>query len=90
MVKEHKSSDNQGGTKTERLILSKATAIGLVLVVLIGVFGVGMVVCNNVSVVSDAAFAKRMDTAIESAEKWVESHKINILEKKNAALLKNA
>jgi len=88
MVKEHKSSDNQGGTKTERPILRKAATVGLVLAVLIGIFGGGVLVCNNVSVVSDAAFAKRVDAAIELAEKWVESHKMDILERKNVALLK--
>lgn len=88
MAKEHKSSDNQGGTKTKRPILRKAVIAGLVLTVLTGIFGVGVLVYNNVSAISDAVFAKRVDTAIESAEKWVKNHRMDILEEKNAALLK--
>jgi hypothetical protein len=88
MVKEHKSSDNQGGTKTERPILCRAAIAGLVLAVLTGILGVGVLVYNNVSAISDAVFAKRVDTAIESAEKWAKSHRMDILEEKNTALLK--
>ena len=88
MAKENKSPENQNGTITKHPILRKAVIAGLVLAVLIGILGVGALVCNNVSVVSDAVFAERVDVAIESAEKWVKSHRMDILEEKNAALLK--
>lgn len=88
MVKENKSPENQGSSKTKRPLLCKAAIVGLVLVFLIGISGVWVLVYNNVSVVSDVAFANRIDTAIELAEEWVKTHKMDILEKKNAALLK--
>jgi hypothetical protein len=88
MVEEHKSLAHQGGTINKRPVLRKAAIGGLVLAIFIGVFGVGVLVYNNVSVVSDETFVRRLDTAIELAEKWVEGHKVDILEKKNAALLK--
>jgi hypothetical protein len=88
MTEEHKSSDNQGGTKTEHPIFRRAATAGLVLAVLIIISGAGALLYNNVSTVSDAAFAKRIDAAIESSEQWVKSHRMDILEEKNAALLK--
>jgi hypothetical protein len=88
MANEHKTPANQGDTKTERPILRKAAIAGLVLVVSTGIFGVGVLVYNNISTVSDAVFAKRVDAAIESAEQWVKSHRMDILIEKNAALLK--
>lgn len=88
MMKEHKSSDNQGGSINKRPVLRKAAIAGFVLVVLTAIFSGGVLVCNNVSVVRGAAFAKRVDAAIEPAERWIESHKMDILKRKNAALLK--
>ena len=82
MTKEHKSSNNK------RPILRKVTILCLALAVLTGVFGVAALTYNNVSIISDAVFTSRVDTAIESAEKWVENHRIDILEKKNSSLLK--
>ncbi|MDD5326564.1 MAG: hypothetical protein PHY02_01975 [Phycisphaerae bacterium] len=88
MDNEHKSSDEQGGTKAKHPILRKAATAGLVLAVLIIMSGAAALLYNNVSVVSDAVFARRVDTAIESAEGWVKSHRIDILVRKNVALLK--
>lgn len=88
MAEEHKSSNSQSGAKTERPILHKTAIAGLVLAVLTGVFGTVATVYNNVSAISDTVFTKRVDTAIESAENWVKSHRMDILEEKNTALLK--
>lgn len=54
MAKEHNSSDNQGGTKTEHPIFRKAATVGLVLAVLIIISGAGALLYSNVSTVSDA------------------------------------
>ncbi|MHC4571843.1 MAG: hypothetical protein ACYS0C_07190 [Planctomycetota bacterium] len=88
MAKEHESSDNQSGAINKRPILRKAAIAGFALAIFIGIFSVAVLVWNNVSVVSDAAFAKRVDAAMELAEKWVEHHKMDILKRKNIALLK--
>jgi hypothetical protein len=88
MVKEHKSSDNQGGTKTEHPILRMVATAWSVLAVLIIISGAGAMVNNNVSVVSDEAFTKRVDAAIKSAEEWVESYKVDIITRRNIGLVK--
>jgi hypothetical protein len=88
MVKEHKSSNSQGDSKKGRPISRRTAIVGLVLAVLIIISGAAALLYNNVSTVSDAVFAKRVDTAIESAEKWVKSHRMDILEEKNTALFK--
>jgi len=88
MEKEHRSSDNQGGAGTGRPILRKVATAGLILAVLIIVSGTAALLYNNISVTRDAAFARRVDTAIESAESWIKSHRMDILEEKNVALLK--
>lgn len=89
MVKEDKSSDNKNGSAGgRRPILRKAMIAVIVFVILIVIAGVARLAFNNVSFFSDAAFAKRVDIAIESSEKWIEEHRENILRKKNVALLK--
>jgi hypothetical protein len=52
------------------------------------VFGAGVLAYNNVFFTSEEVFAERVDTAIESAEKWVKNHRMDILKEKNTALLK--
>lgn len=59
----------------------------LVLAFLISVFCIGLLAYNNVSFASNATFTKRIDAAIELAENWIEEHRMDILERKNAALL---
>jgi hypothetical protein len=88
MIEEYKSSDNRGSTKTRHPIFHKAVTVGLVLAVLIIISGAAAMLYNNVSADSDAVFAESVDAAIESAEKWVNSHRIDILTVKNVALLK--
>ncbi len=63
-----------------RFAIAAATPV---LVVLVGIF-----LYNNVSLSSDKEFAKRLDAAIEKAVFWVEDHKTEILQKKNAALIR--
>lgn len=82
MTKEHKSSNNK------RPILRKAAIAAVVFVVLIAMTGAVMLVFNNISFVGDAAFAKRVDTAIESAEQWVSNNREDISKEKNIGLLK--
>jgi len=43
---------------------------------------------NNVSLTSDKAFARSLDTAIESSRKWVELNRERIIAKKNVALIR--
>jgi len=43
---------------------------------------------NNVSLTSDRAFARSLDTAIESSRKWVELNRERIVAKKNVALIR--
>jgi hypothetical protein len=88
MTNEIKSPDNQEGKKSQRRVLRKAAAAGLAFIVLGGIFGAGALIYNNVSVVSDADFAKRIDVSIASAEQWVKNNRMDILQVKNAALLK--
>jgi hypothetical protein len=88
MAKEHESSNNRGGTKVGHSVLRGIVTGGLILAVLMIVSCTAAMLYNNVSIVSDAVFANRVDTAIESAEKWVNSHRSDILEVKNVALLK--
>ncbi|MFZ0034713.1 MAG: hypothetical protein WAK60_06980, partial [Sedimentisphaerales bacterium] len=85
MVKEHRSSDIQGDTKTKHPILRKAATAGAVLIIICSAVAL---VNNNVSIVSDEAFTKRVDAAIKSAEEWVESHKIDIITGRNVGLVK--
>jgi hypothetical protein len=60
----------------------------VVLAVLMGVFGVGLLVYDNVSLVSDETFARQIDAAIERGLVWTETNKYKILERRNIGLLK--
>lgn len=42
---------------------------------------------NNVSLTTDAKFAKQLDLALESSEKWVQEHRVEVLELKNVAMM---
>ena len=59
----------------------------MALIVTIVVVWAGLLIYNNTSFYSNADFARRIDSAIERAEKWVIQHKEPILKKKNTALL---
>ncbi|MBN1392172.1 MAG: hypothetical protein JW947_05145 [Sedimentisphaerales bacterium] len=84
-----KSPDNQDGTRSARSpVLRKAAAAGLVLIVLGGAFVSAALIYNNLSIVSDTDFAERVDKSISSAEQWVKNSRMDILQVKNAALLK--
>jgi hypothetical protein len=86
MEKEHKTEEAKP-VKRYR-ILRKAIISVLVLAVLIGVFGVGLLVYDNVSLVSDETFAEQIDVAIERGLVWTETNKDKILERRNIGLLK--
>jgi hypothetical protein len=72
----------------KRSIFRGATAAGVIFIALMVLAGAAILAFNNVSFFSSATFAKRVDIAIESSEKWVEEHREDILKKKNIALLK--
>lgn len=63
-----------------RLLLSTA--------ILIFVFLVWLYSYNNISVTGDAEFGERLDTAIEKSTEWVRSHKHDILNRNNIALIR--
>lgn len=88
MVEESRPSEYESGRINKRPILHKAVMLMVVCIALIVTAGTMVLIFNNVSFVSDAAFTKSLDTAIESSEKWVENHKWDILKRKNVALLK--
>ncbi len=71
----------------KRSVLRKIVYICLVLIIVISVFFVVAVAYNNISFWRDKTFASRLDLALKNAEGWVETHKLEILEVKNAALL---
>lgn len=71
----------------KRPVLRRLLIACLVLAFLICIFYIGLLAYNNVSFASNATFAKRIDAAIELAENWIEGHRMDILERKNAALL---
>ncbi|MHC4572920.1 MAG: hypothetical protein ACYS76_02115 [Planctomycetota bacterium] len=86
MAEEHKTEEAKP-VKRYR-ILRKAIISVLVLVVLMGVFGVGLLVYDNVSLVSDETFAKQIDAAIERGLVWTKTNKDKILKRRNIGLLK--
>jgi hypothetical protein len=73
--------------KKKRSVLRRIVFTILILVIFIFIFFAAAVAYNNISLWSDKTFARRLDLAIQKAEGWVEKHKPDILEQKNAALL---
>jgi hypothetical protein len=74
------------GTR-KRSLLRKIALSFLGLLVFIAVsFGVA-IVYNNISLWSDATFARRLDSAINKADNWVQNHRGDILEFRNAAIV---
>ncbi|MDD5063937.1 MAG: hypothetical protein PHQ35_04145 [Phycisphaerae bacterium] len=88
MTKAHELSNIKNDAVKKRPVLRKTVIIVLVLIVLTAIIGVAALIHNNVSFTSDEVFAEQMDTAIASAEKWVSSNKMDILERRNIGLLK--
>ena len=88
MAKGHKSPDKGNDAVKNRPVLRGAPVIILVLIILVVLCGILMLVNNNVSLASNEAFASQVDAAIESAEKWVEKHKEDIVKGGNIGLLK--
>jgi hypothetical protein len=86
MTEEHKTQ--KAKPIKRRRILRKVIISVLVLAVLMGVFGVGLLVYDNVSLVSDETFAEQIDAAIEGGLAWTKTNKETILEKPNVGLQK--
>lgn len=88
MAEEHKPPDKRNDVVMKRSFLRKAVITVLASAVLVGVFGTGVLVYNNVSFASDEAFAKQVDVAIEKGLAWTNEHRSEIQKKKNVALIK--
>lgn len=67
--------------------MRKIVFAGLALVVFITVTVVAAIAYNNISLWSDAAFARRLDLAISRSEKWIEDNRLVILKERNVALI---
>lgn len=88
MTEEHKPPDKQNDVVKKRPVLRKALIAVVVSAVLVGVFGAGVLIYNNVSFAGDEAFAEHVDAAIERGLAWTNEHRSEILKKKNIALIK--
>jgi hypothetical protein len=71
----------------KRSVLRKIVFTSLILIIFIVIFSAVAVAYNNISLWSDATFARRLDSAIKNAEGWVEKNRPEILEEKNVALI---
>ncbi|MFH1370627.1 MAG: hypothetical protein ABII09_05005 [Planctomycetota bacterium] len=74
------------GTR-KKAVFRKIAFAGLALFVFIAVSVVAAIAYNNISLWSDASFARRLDSAISHTEKWVEEHRLDILKERNVALI---
>ncbi len=63
----------------------KKISIALVVIAIICI-AIGLAY-NNVSLTTDANFAKQLDLALERSGKWVQEHRVEVLELKNTAML---
>jgi hypothetical protein len=87
MEQMQKQEPNEIKVAKKRPVLRKIVFAGLALVAFIAVTFVVAIAYNNISLWSDASFARRLDSAIKNAENWIDAHKEIILQDKNAALL---
>jgi hypothetical protein len=71
----------------KRSVLRRIVLTILMLVIFILISFAVAVAYNNISLWSNKTFAHRLDSAIKNAEEWVKTHRSEILEEKNAALL---
>jgi len=78
---------NVGKGARKKSVFRKITLSGICLFVFIAVSFVAAIAYNNISLWSDATFARRLDSAIRNAEGWVEGHRPEILEVRNAPLI---
>lgn len=85
MAQENESSTNKS-RRRKRPILRAVKIAGIVLAAFLIIVGIWMLTYNNVSITSDEAFAEKIDTSIEQAEKWIQEHRAVILKEKNAVL----
>ena len=74
------------GTKKRSILRKIVFTIGITIGFIV-VFILAAVLYNNVALWSDAAFAQRLDSAIKNADRWVEKHRSDILEVRNAPLI---
>ncbi len=87
MERNNTQCDGRIGGGRKHSILRRIVFAGGLIIGFMVIFILAAVLYNNVALWSDKAFAGRLDSAINNAEKWVEKHKSEILEEKNAALL---
>ncbi len=86
------TEENKGTEKTSCTVKKRSIVRRIVksVVVLIAVGALAFAVAlfyNNVSLTTDKGFAKELDASLSQAQKWIEQHTDDILNKKNAALL---
>ena len=67
--------------------MRKIAFAGLALVVFVAVTVFAAIAYNNISLWSDASFARRLDSAISRCEKWIENNRQVILKERNVALI---
>jgi len=84
----HKAQDKKNDDVKKHPVLRKAVIATIILAFLTGVLYTVMFVNNNVSFISDEAFAKQIDAAIEKALAWTQTHKTEIMIRKNFGLIK--
>lgn len=82
-------SDDRIDIAERRFILRKHKAItaSIILVAFVALLGISALIYNNVSIINDTTFTRRVDKAIEKGESWIESHRTDILSRQNSALL---
>jgi len=88
MEKSHEAQDKKIDVVKKHPILRKVVIAAIVFAFFMGVLYAVMLVNNNVSFISDEAFAKQIDEAIENALVWTQAHKAEIIKRKNLGLIK--
>jgi hypothetical protein len=84
-MKKHEESEIKATNK--RSFLRKIALAVLGLFGFIAVSFITAIAYNNIALWSDEAFSLRLDSAIKNAEGWVEKHRSDILEVRNAPLI---
>jgi hypothetical protein len=72
----------------KRSFCQKAGILFLIILAVAFIFAIAILLNNNVSLTSDAAFEKKLNAALEKAIQWTVEHESEIIEKKNMALIK--
>jgi hypothetical protein len=86
MTEEHET--RKAGPVKRRRTLRRVIIAALVLTALVAVFGAGLLLYDNISLVSDETFAEQIDAAIEGGLAWTKTNKDTILKKPNVGLQK--